>query len=146
VPKGTTLGGVMFASDKTVLSMHSGDVVAHGLYMTLANIPKKLRSKNSRRAWMLIAYIPTCKWQKTLRQNEALNKSAKQDLIGVLSRRLFHRAMSIVTRPLRRTVPRPVVDADGVLRHVIYVLLAYIADLEEQLWIAGLGNLCCPHC
>ncbi|KAF8594349.1 hypothetical protein BDV93DRAFT_459193, partial [Ceratobasidium sp. AG-I] len=126
--------------------MHSGDVVAHGLYMTLANIPKRLRSKNSRRTWMLIAYIPTCKWQKTLRENEGLSKSAKSDLTGVLNRRLFHRAMSIITRPLRRKVPHPLTDADGSVRYVLYVLLAYIADLEEQLWIAGLGNLCCPHC
>lgn len=54
--------------------------------------------------------------------------------------------MSIITRGLRRTVPRQIVDADGHIRMVLYRLLAYIADLEEQLWIAALGSKCCPHC
>ncbi|KAG8778959.1 hypothetical protein FRC12_024705 [Ceratobasidium sp. 428] len=136
----------MLASDKTGLSMYSGDVVAHGLYMSLANIPKDVRANNSRQAWMLVAYLPTSKWPKTLRENEGLSDTAKQELLGVLSRRLFHLSMSIVTRPLRRTIPRPLIDADGIMRQVLYILLAYIADLEEQLWIAGLGSLCCPHC
>lgn len=34
---GTTHGGLYFASDATQLSMHSGDVAAHGVYMSLAN-------------------------------------------------------------------------------------------------------------
>ncbi|KAG8711318.1 hypothetical protein FRC08_016043 [Ceratobasidium sp. 394] len=54
--------------------------------------------------------------------------------------------MSIMTCPLRRTILRFIVDADRVIRQILYILLAYIADLEEQLWIAGLGSLCCPHC
>ncbi|KAG8700600.1 hypothetical protein FRC09_005857 [Ceratobasidium sp. 395] len=146
IPEGTTLGGVILASDKTGLSMYSGDVVAHGLYMSLANIPKDGRAGNSRQAWMLVAYLPTSKWQKTLRENEGLSDTAKQELVGVLSRRLFHRSMSIVTRPLRRTIPHSLVDADGIIRQMLYILLAYIADLEEQLWIAGIGSLCCLHC
>ncbi|QRW02374.1 hypothetical protein RhiLY_01372 [Ceratobasidium sp. AG-Ba] len=146
LPPGTTLGGMMLASDKTGLSSHAGDVVAHGLYMSLANIPKAMRSRDSRTAWMLVAYIPTSKWRRTLRENEHLSNSAKTDLVGVLSRRLFHRSMSIITRPLRRTIPHQIIDADGKKRMILYVLMAYIADLEEQLWIAGLGSLCCPHC
>ncbi|KAG8711167.1 hypothetical protein FRC08_016232 [Ceratobasidium sp. 394] len=146
IPEGTTIGGVILASDKTALSMYSGDVVAHGLYMSLANILKDTRANNSRQAWMLVAYLPTSKWPKTLRENEALSDSARQDLAGVLSRRLFHLGMSIVIRPLRRKIPRFLVDADGIIRQILYILLAYIADLEEQLWIAALGSLCCPHC
>jgi hypothetical protein len=81
-----------------------------------------------------------------LREHEDLSDSAKSDLAGVLSRRLFHRCMSILTRPLRRKDPHPVTDPDGIIRMVLYVLIAYIADLEEQLWIATLMTQSCPHC
>ncbi|KAF8594436.1 hypothetical protein BDV93DRAFT_401279, partial [Ceratobasidium sp. AG-I] len=146
VPDGTTLGGYIFASDKTPLSMHTGDVVAHGLYVSLANIPKEIRARNSEKAWMLVAYIPTSKWRATLREHEHLSDHSKSELAGVLSRRLFHRCLSIITRPLRRVEPHEIIDADGQVRWILYVLIAYIADLEEQLWLAGLAQQCCPYC
>lgn len=146
IPEGTTIGGAIFASDKTPLTQHSGEVAAHGLYMSLANIHKAVRSRNSRTAWALIAYIPTSKWRRTLQDREELSDKSKTELTGVLNRRLFHRCLSIITRDLRRSEPHPVVDADGHIRMVLYRLLAYIADLEEQLWIAALGSKCCPHC
>ncbi|KAG9073721.1 hypothetical protein FRC06_011187, partial [Ceratobasidium sp. 370] len=45
VPEGTTIGGVVFASDKTMLTTHGRDVAAHAVYMTLANIDKETRMK-----------------------------------------------------------------------------------------------------
>lgn len=126
--------------------MHTGDVVAHGLYVSLANIPKKTCARNSKKAWMLAAYIPTSKWRTTLREHEDLSDSSKTDLAGVLNRRLFHRCLSIITRPLRRVAPHQIIDADGQVRWILYVLIAYIADLEEQLWLAGLAQQCCPYC
>ncbi|KAF8594503.1 hypothetical protein BDV93DRAFT_422046, partial [Ceratobasidium sp. AG-I] len=103
-------------SDKTPLSMHTGDVVAHGLYVSLANIPKEIRARNSEKAWMLVAYIPTCKWRTTLHEHEHLSDKCKSDLAGVLSRRLFHWCLSIKTCPLRRVDPHKIIDADGQVR------------------------------
>ncbi|KAG8688926.1 hypothetical protein FRC08_011188 [Ceratobasidium sp. 394] len=102
--------------------------------------------KESRVAWILVAIIPVLKWTGTLADNPGLSKTAKAKLSGVLNRQLFHRCMSIITRPLHRTSPHDVTDPDGHIRCVLYVLWAYIADLEEQLVIASLGSKCCPHC
>ncbi|KAG9077775.1 hypothetical protein FS749_010301 [Ceratobasidium sp. UAMH 11750] len=146
VPEGATIGGIVFASDKTSLTTHGGDVAAHAVYATLANIDNETRLKESRSAWILVAIIPVSKWTAKMANNPGLTKSAKSELAGVLNRRLFHRCMSVITRPLRRVVPHQVVDPDGCIRLVLYVLWAYIADLEEQLVIAGLGSKCCPHC
>ncbi|KAG8709875.1 hypothetical protein FRC08_017932 [Ceratobasidium sp. 394] len=146
IPQGTTIGGVVFASDKTSLSTHGGDVAAHALYMTLANLDHETRMKESRTAWILIAIIPVSKWSGTMAENPQLSKSAKSELAGVLNRHLFHRCMSVITRSLCRDKPHRVVDPDGCVRLVLYILWAYIADLEEQLVIAGLGSRCCPHC
>ncbi|KAG8731303.1 hypothetical protein FRC10_001905, partial [Ceratobasidium sp. 414] len=146
VPEGTTIGGVVFASDKTSLTTHGGDVAAHAVYMTLANIDNETRMKESLSAWILVALIPVSKWTATMADNPGLTKSAKSELAGVLNRRLFHRCMSVITRSLRRVTPHEVVDPDGCIRLVLYVLWAYVADLEEQLVISGLGSRCCPHC
>jgi hypothetical protein len=146
IPVGTTLGGVIFTSDKTRLTMHTGDVAAHGLYMLLANINKSVRSQDSHNTWLLIAYAPTSKWRLMMLHCEHLSKTAKTELMGILNRQLFHRCLSIITRPLRCIVPHDVVDLDGNIRSVLYVLMTYIADLEEQLWIAAIGSRCCPHC
>jgi hypothetical protein len=54
--------------------------------------------------------------------------------------------MEIIIRTLRRKQPHKVVDPEGNVRSVLYELAAYIADLEEQWMIAGLGGSTCPHC
>ncbi|KAG8706724.1 hypothetical protein FRC12_005874 [Ceratobasidium sp. 428] len=146
LPPGTTYGGIFMASDSTVLSTHSGDVAAHAVYMTLANLDQSVRASTSEDAWVLVAYIPKSKFQHAMSAMEHRPKAVRTKLLGVLNRRLFHRCMSIITRPLRRTEPHDVVDPEGNVRSVLYELTGYIADLEEQWLVAGLGGQTCPHC
>ncbi|QRV93926.1 LON domain serine protease [Ceratobasidium sp. AG-Ba] len=63
---GTTYRAVIFMSDATTLSQHTGDVSAHGIYMSLANIDKSVRAEISSGAWLLIGIIPKSNWNKTL--------------------------------------------------------------------------------
>jgi hypothetical protein len=58
------------ASDSTQLSTHSGDVAAHAVYMTLANIDKATRASTSENAWILVAYIPKSKFKETMAKLE----------------------------------------------------------------------------
>ncbi|KAG9118702.1 hypothetical protein FRC07_006660 [Ceratobasidium sp. 392] len=146
LPRGTTLGGMILASDATQLSTHSGDVSAHALYMSLANIDKSVRAKTSEDAWILVAYIPKSKFQRTMATLERRPKAVRSKILGVLNRRLFHRCMEIITQPLRRPEPHKVVDPEGYVRSVLYELIGYVADLEEQWMLAGLGVQTCPHC
>ncbi|KAF8606747.1 hypothetical protein BDV93DRAFT_436593 [Ceratobasidium sp. AG-I] len=146
LPPGTTHGGLYFASDATQLSMHSGDVAAHGVYMSLANLDKSTRASISENAWILIAYIPKSKFQYTMAKFEGRPKAVRNKLLGVMNRRLFHRCMEVITRSLRRTEPHDVIDPEGNIRSVLYELAAYVADLEEQWLVAGLGKQTCPHC
>jgi hypothetical protein len=146
LPPGTTYGGVYLASDSMQLSTHSGDVAAHAVYMTLANLDKSIRASTSKNAWVLVAYIPKSKFQHTMAALEHRPKAVRTKLLGVLNRRLFHRCMAVITRTLRRTQPHDVIDPEGNIRSVLYELAAYIADLEEQWMIAGLGGSTCPHC
>ncbi|KEP47678.1 hypothetical protein V565_147660, partial [Rhizoctonia solani 123E] len=146
VPPGTTIGGVMIASDSTQLSTHSGNVSAHAVYVTLANIDKSMRNQTSQDAWALVAYIPISKFPATMLKHEEKSKDYRTKLLGLLNRRLLHRCLSIITRPLRRTIPHRVAGSDGFNRGVIYKLIAYIADFEEQTRLTGIGSKSCPHC
>ncbi|KAG8795971.1 hypothetical protein FRC12_007317 [Ceratobasidium sp. 428] len=140
------MGGVLFGSDATHLSHYSGDVKVHALYVSLGNIAKDVRAQTSKRAWMLLAYIPICKWEATLEHVDPNTKSEKQALPGILSRRLFHLCMEIITQPLWTINTHEVVDPEGNVRLVFYVLVAYLADLEEQYLIAALDQSNCIHC
>jgi hypothetical protein len=146
LPPGTTYGGMLLASDATQLTTHSGDVAAHTVYMSLANLDKSTRASTSEHAWILVAYIPKSKFQHTMATLEHRPKAVRKRLLGVLNRRLFHRCMDIITQPLRHTEPHKVIDPEGNIRSVLYELTGYIADLEEQWMIAGLGKQTCPHC
>jgi hypothetical protein len=137
---------MLLASDATQLTTHSGDVAAHALYMSLANLDKSTRASTSANGWILVAYIPKSKFQHAMAALEHRPQAVRKKLLGVLNHRLFHRCMEVITQPLRRTEPHLVVDPEGNLRSVLYELSGYIADLEEQWLIARLGKQTCLHC
>ncbi|QRV73447.1 beige protein [Ceratobasidium sp. AG-Ba] len=140
------LGGAIFGSDRTHLTHYAGDVKVHALYVSLGNILKETRAQTSKRAWMLVAYIPICKWENTLEKVELRNKTHKSALPGILSRRLFHFCMEIICEPLREINVHEITDPQGNVRLIFYVLIAYLADLEEQYVIAALDKSNCIHC
>jgi hypothetical protein len=55
---GATIIPILLSSDKTQLTMF-GSKTAYPVYMTIGNIPKEIRRKPSRRAYVLLAYLPT---------------------------------------------------------------------------------------
>lgn len=140
------LGGLIFGSDATHLTHYSGDVKVHALYASLGNINKEVRAQTSKRAWMLVAYIPICKWEKTMAHTEFTSKASKKALPGILTRRLFHYCMELICEPLREINTHEITDPEGNIRLIFYVLIAYIADLEEQYVIAALDKSNCVHC
>ncbi|KAG8721104.1 hypothetical protein FRC09_008464 [Ceratobasidium sp. 395] len=54
--------------------------------------------------------------------------------------------MEIITEPLLEFDPYKVVDPKGNVRLIFYVLIAYLADLEEQYVISALDRSNCIHC
>ncbi|KAG9091599.1 hypothetical protein FS749_016423 [Ceratobasidium sp. UAMH 11750] len=143
---GTTLGAVILMSDATNLSLFSGDVSAHAVYMSLANIDKSIREDISSGAWLLVAILPKGKWDKTLASMGKMTDERRATLTNLLDRRLIHRGLEIVTRPLRRTAPHEALDPEGLTRYVLYDMSIYGADLLEQCNLAGLGPNNCPQC
>lgn len=54
--------------------------------------------------------------------------------------------MEIICEPLRKLNVHEVVDPEGNVRLIFYILIAYIAYLEEQYLIAALDKSNCVHC
>lgn len=137
---------IILASDKTHLTNFSGDKEFHAVYMSIGNIHKKVRNQVTRRAWLLLAQLPTPRFDST--SKSFLTKEEIEQMPGFFSRQLFHKCMGIVLKPLwtdtRQTVRT--VCADGKVRECVGVLMAWIADLEEQWVIAGLPKYSCPMC
>ena len=56
-----TIAPVILASDKTQLSILSGDNSAWPVYLTIGNLPKSIRRQTNQCACLLIAYLPIAK-------------------------------------------------------------------------------------
>ncbi|KAF8316953.1 uncharacterized protein EI90DRAFT_2844838, partial [Cantharellus anzutake] len=143
--KGSTILGIILASDRTHLTSFTGDKKMHAVYISLGNISKNVHQKHNTRAWLLLAKVPICKFPKTPFPG---NKTERKAIPGILGQRLFHNCMRHVLEPLRTDcrgyfhVPSP----DGHVRSCIAILMAWIADLEEQLLIVGARSFSCPVC
>ena len=146
LPKTTTLHPVILASDKTHLTNYSGDKSMHVVLLTIGNIPKPIRRKISRNAYILLAEIPSPKFENT----QFSTAGEKNDMPGILRRQLFHLCMSIVLEPLRQCNGSPklyrAVDPQGYHRKCAAVLAGWIADMDEVWLILGLSPSTCPKC
>ncbi|HEV7736460.1 MAG TPA: hypothetical protein VGO47_03695, partial [Chlamydiales bacterium] len=61
LPSGATVVPVILASDKTQLSQFGGDKQAWPVYISIGNIQKAIRRQLSKRAMILLGYMPVTK-------------------------------------------------------------------------------------
>jgi hypothetical protein len=106
--------------------------------MTIGNIPKHLRRKPSRQAYVLLGYLPTSKLE------HLTNKTARRRALA----NLFHVCMSVMLEPLQRAGIDGVIvrDGAGVVRRGHPILAAYIGDYPEQVLVACVKTTDCPTC
>ncbi len=125
VEDGETLGFVILGSDKALLTAHQGDKECYAVYLSCGNIKKSVRTKASERCWMKIAQIPVAHFEEVEHQ-------------GVLTERLYHICMDIVTKRAKDASHWPVymVDGMGNIRLVRTILVSHVADYPEQQVIA----------
>lgn len=137
VKSGATVAPIILSSDKTKLSYFSGDKAAWPVYLTIGNISKQIRRKPSKRAVMLLGYLPVAKLQCW--------SDSKRKAIG---HDLFHACMRKFLEPLVSAGKDGVIMncADNKARRVHPLLAAYVADHPERSLAACVKSNRCPPC
>ena len=119
--------GVIGTSDKTPLTISTGNKEMHPVLLLLANIKAGVRMKVTSHAFALATYLPIPKF---------LNVSAP--IYMVLTAHAYHICVSTITKNLKLADVRRVMmlDPGGNLRMCHTPLAAWITDLPEQCMIA----------
>jgi hypothetical protein len=103
----------------------------HPVYISSAHIHTAVRNQPSQHAFILVAYIPVCKFTKTHFSTAKL----RQTMPGRLQARLFHYCMSLIFDTVAKAGRESVsmTDCYGNIRHMLIHPVIYIADREEHL-------------
>ncbi|KAK7041206.1 hypothetical protein R3P38DRAFT_3309998 [Favolaschia claudopus] len=134
---GATVIPIIISSDKTQLTVF-GNKTAYPVYMTLGNIPKEIRRKPSRRAYILLGYLPTSK-MKNIK-----NKSARRRILA----NVFHACMTHILSPLEDPGKSGmhVTSGDGVVRRGHPIYATFVGDYPEQCLVTTIKTGECPTC
>ncbi|EIW77696.1 hypothetical protein CONPUDRAFT_108937 [Coniophora puteana RWD-64-598 SS2] len=135
---GSTFVPVILGSDKTTVSVATGNTEYYPLYASIGNVHNGTR-RARRNAVVLIGFLSIPK------TNKAFSGDAK---FRHFRRQLYHASLSAILQPLKdgMTMPEIVRFGDGHYRRVIYGLGPYIADYPEQVLLSGIVQGWCPKC
>ncbi|KAE9391917.1 hypothetical protein BT96DRAFT_1000839 [Gymnopus androsaceus JB14] len=131
LPKGATLLGTVLSSNKTTISVITGNCVAHPLLISLANIDTELRSKASQHLFNLLALIPIPKFIEK-----------KKSVQSILENCLYHLCLDIVLQPLRiaALIGCLMDDPVGQTRFCYTLCASFIVDMPEASLISCVGG------
>ena len=145
---------IILGSDKTTVSVATGHIEYHPLYLSIGNPHNALRHAH-RNAVIHIAFlaIPKCKLLLVIIRIGALMSENSGEhgyddspRFQAFKRQLYHASIAAILRPLHPGMMKPVVRRypDGHFRHIIYDLIAFIADYPEQVMLTGIVQGWCP--
>ncbi|KAG2083637.1 hypothetical protein BD769DRAFT_1633119 [Suillus cothurnatus] len=133
---GSTFVPVILGSDKTTVSVGTGNNEYYPLYASIGNIHNNVRRAHRNG----VAVIGFLAMPKTTQEH------AEEPSFRRFRRQLFHSSLSKILDPLKPGMSTPEVTrfGDGHYRRVIYGLGPYIADYEEQVLLACIVRNWCP--
>ena len=116
----------------------AGGQQAYPVYLTIGNISKSIRRKASKRATVILGYLPVDSFK------DVSGKTMRTKLRG----EFLHRAMEAIMDPLKTAPCEGVLMwcADGRLRRVYPVLAAFVGDWPEQNDMSCTVRSGCPIC
>ncbi|KIM60579.1 hypothetical protein SCLCIDRAFT_123900, partial [Scleroderma citrinum Foug A] len=135
---GAMLVPIILGSDKTTVSVATGQTDYYPLYLSIGNVRNTVRRAHHN-AVALIGFLAMPKTTREHANTPAFRKFKKQ---------LFHSSLSRILDSLRPAMKNPetVLCGDDYYRRVIYALAAYIADYEEQVLLSCIVRGWCPKC
>ncbi|KAF8814457.1 hypothetical protein BYT27DRAFT_7219837 [Phlegmacium glaucopus] len=136
--EGTMYCPVILGADKTTVSVATGHVEYHPLYLLIGNIHNTVRRAH-RNAVVPIGFLAIPKSDR---------KYDNDPLFRKFKRQMYHATLATILKPLHPGMTEPVICCcpDGHHRRIIYDLAAFIADYPEQVTLAGTVSGWCPKC
>ncbi|RPD70597.1 hypothetical protein L226DRAFT_547722 [Lentinus tigrinus ALCF2SS1-7] len=135
---GAMLVPIILGSDKTTVSVATGQNDYYPLYMSIGNMHNNVRRAH-RDSVVLVAFLAIPKAER---------KDADSSVFRKFHRQLLHTSLSAIFEPLRpgMTVPEVVRCPDAHFRKAIWSFAAYIADYMEQVVVSCIVQGWCPTC
>ncbi|KAG1863920.1 hypothetical protein F4604DRAFT_1882154 [Suillus subluteus] len=135
---GSALVPIILGSDKTTVSVGTGNNEYYPLYASIGNVCNNVRRAH-RDALVIIGFLTIPKTDR---------KHSKDDMFRIFCRQLFHSLLSAILSSLKSAMTKYEVVrcGDGHFRRIIYSLGPYIADYEEQLVLSCIIKHWCPKC
>ncbi|KAG1856020.1 hypothetical protein DFJ58DRAFT_716121 [Suillus subalutaceus] len=135
---GSTFVPVILGSDKTTVSVATGQNDYYPLYASIGNVQNNVRRAH-RNAVAVVGFFAMPKTTKQHAETKEFQRFHRQ---------LFHSSLSYILKSLKpgMTTPEVAHFGDGHYRCVIYGLGPYIADYEEQVLLACIVRKWCAKC
>ncbi|KAI9750296.1 MAG: hypothetical protein M4579_006529 [Chaenotheca gracillima] len=125
LPKGATVIPLLLATDKTMLTQHHGDQSVWPVYLSIGNLDRATRRKQTRPGTVLLGFIPI------VHEKEEGLKSE-----------VYHAAMEIMLKEVEEYSKDGVEleCADGHVRRCYPIVAGFMTDYEEQVLITGIKS------
>ena len=147
------ISSIILGSDKTTVSVGTGNTEFHPLYLSVGNVHNSVRRAH-KDAVMPIAFLAIPKGMPayfstflTLRCGLTVARGeAETDEFRTFRKQLYHASIAHILTPLKpfMTDYDVVRCPDRHFRRVIYDLGPFIADYPEQVVLAGIVTGWCP--
>ncbi len=146
--------GVILGSDKTTVSVATGNVEYHPLYISIGNIHNSAR-RGHRNAVIPIGFLAIPKCTSTIilvrcpffltMSFVADRKYDDNPVFCLFKKQLYHISIAAILRSMKPAMTEPVVRRcpDGHYRRIIYDLASFIADYTEQVLLSGIVSGWC---
>ncbi|KAG8792225.1 hypothetical protein FRC12_006743 [Ceratobasidium sp. 428] len=136
--KNGTVVPLIVASDETTMANNPRGPKGHPVYLSIGNISKVIRRKPTKRAMVLIGYLPT----------DSYGDVADLEIRRQYRGELLHRSLEKIFEPLKTASSDGLLAwcADGYCRHIYPIIASWIADWPEQNNLACTTQGGCPKC
>ncbi|RPA71031.1 hypothetical protein BJ508DRAFT_202336, partial [Ascobolus immersus RN42] len=159
---GQTLVPIIFASDATQLSTHSGDHDVWPIYMSVGNLPSSVRAKPSMNGWILVAILPMPPKKDDSLEKDAWGKprcaltAEEKEKYKAYKEDVIHQVLEHILKPLKEAMERGsngeppkgmmLECADGKVRIGVPQVAGWIADYQEYSKLYQINKDGCAVC
>ncbi|KAE9390680.1 hypothetical protein BT96DRAFT_945950 [Gymnopus androsaceus JB14] len=129
---------IILGADKTTISVATGHVEYHPLYLSIGNL-HNAACRGHRNGVVPIGFLVIPKVDRKYNNDPKFRTFKKQ---------LYHTSIAAILRSLTPGMTTPVLRRcpDGYYCHIIYDLAAFMADYPEQVLLAGVVQGWCCRC